>query len=124
MGLSLGLGIGLSSNHSASPASAPDMICGAVHSGHEISAAHKGKALVLSPHVVYWKAGQPDVFWLDAVVVSEDGTPPNKAKLGSFKLSDLTGIVVLATTFEPFADFQPGNPKYAGKTRCIVQTVE
>ena len=123
MGLSLGLGIGLSSNRSPNPASVPDIICGAIHSHHQINATDKGKALVLSPHVVYWNAGQPDVLRLDAVVVSEDGVAPNKPKLKSFQLADLQAVSALATPFEPFADFLPDNPKYAGKTRCIVQTV-
>ena len=120
MRMGLGLGLGFTTNRTSAPTSVPDIICGAVHNRKEIGATVKSKALVLSPHVVYWKAGQPDVFWLDAVIVSEDGTPASKAKLGSFKLTDLSGVTALETTFEPFAGFKPDNPQYAGKTRCVL----
>ena len=120
MGLSLGLGLGIGSNHSTPPASVPDLICGAIHSRHEISATHKGNAFVLSPHIVYWKAGQPDVFWLDAVVVSENGNPASKPKLDGFKLTDLAGLSVLEAVFEPHVGFKSDSPQYTGKTRCVL----
>jgi hypothetical protein len=68
--------------------------------------------------VTYWHGSNQADLFLDAVV--EGG---NKPKLSTFKLSELSGTTVLATTFEPFARFHPDDPKYLGKTRCIVQRV-
>ena len=118
MGLTLGLSLG--NNQTTPPPSVPDTICGAIHSRHEISANRGTTALILAPHAVYWKIGQPDALWLDAVIVSENGTPPRKAKLDGFKLTDLADVTALEATFEPFAGFKPGSSKYAGKSRCTI----
>jgi hypothetical protein len=125
MALSLGLHLGLGSIATAPrpQPTAADTVCGAIHNLHQIAAARGNKDFVLAPHVIYWKASRPEELWLDAVVISENGSEPNKPKLKSFELADLEGIEVLQTSFEPFVGLHADDPEYAGKTRCIVQTV-
>jgi hypothetical protein len=119
VGLGIGLGLGLSSSHGA--AVTPSPLCAAMARKVCVTATEKGHAFLLAPHIVY--TGNKDQHFLDAVVVERDGKAPNKPKLETFKVADLTEIAVTDQAFTPEAGFKPGRPKYEGKTICVVQIV-
>jgi hypothetical protein len=118
VGLGLGLGLGLGQNVAATSGRSP--LCEAIHRKVCVSAERKNKQLLLAPHVVYTDA---DAQYLDAVVVAENGKKPNKAKIATYAVADLASVAITDTTFKPNTGFKPNDPKYAGKTVCVVEMV-
>lgn len=123
LSLGIGLGLGFSTTQPPSQPTSEAFICSAIDNRRCISADRGNKAFVLAPHVIYWKSSRPDEFWLDAVVVSENGNAPNKPKLKSFEIADLEDIALSDAPFEPLTDFRPDDTDYAGKTRCVINLV-
>lgn len=118
---SLALGLGLGMSGSRRPAQPYDVLCQAIANKVCVTAADKKGALVLAPHVVY--RGNNEQYFLDAVVVAQDGKAPNKPKLDTFKVADLSAIDLTNDTFAPEAGFNPDDAKYRDKTVCVVQIV-
>lgn len=121
-GLSLGLGLGLTSRNRAAPkAELPEnVLCRAISQKLCVSGDHKGKDVILAPHVVYHTDGPTD-FRLDAVEI--DSKKPNKAKLATYKVADLERLTVTDFPFAADPRFNPDDSEYAGKVRCIIQLV-
>lgn len=120
VGLGLGLGLGIGSG--ARPNVSKGPICDAITAGVCISVVEKKHTLIIAPYVVY--AGHQGAQQLDGVVVERDGKAPNKPKIDTFTVNDLSGVSILTDRpFTPIAGFDPANPDYAGKTVCIVNLV-
>jgi hypothetical protein len=75
-----------------------------------VTATYNKADFVMAPHILYTKH---DEMFIDAMVVERDGNPPREAKLGTFKLSGLSGIALTGRRFEPFPGFDPADAKYA-----------
>lgn len=84
-----------------------------------VTATYNGGTVVLAPHIAYTKHGDMHV---DAVTISRDGNPPREEKIGTFKLSGLNDLTLLAD--KPFAKsalFEPEAEKYAGVALMAVE---
>lgn len=113
--ISIGLGL-IPSSARPQPT---DSLCAAIADRVLVTAEHKGKAVKLAPHVVYRSKHDANDLRLDAVTVERDGKP-NKAKLESFKFSDLSDLVATSEAFTPDPGFDPDDPEYADKPVCII----
>lgn len=121
MPMNLGLGLGLGSIATSQRPTPTNPLCDAIKRLLCVSAKEKGHAYLIAPHIVY--RGPKDAQLLDGVVIEKDGKVPNKKKLETFKVADLTEIAVTGTAFTPEAGFDPSRPKYDGKTICVVEIV-
>jgi len=79
-------------------------------------------ALKLAPHIVY-KRGRREILTLEAVLIERNGNPVNRESMRTYRVDDLSDIAVTSDGFTIFADFDPSEPEYAGRTICVVQTV-
>lgn len=75
-----------------------------------LSATYNRAAFTLAPHILYTRHGEP---FTDAMVIACDGKPPREPKLGTFKLSGLSGVALTGVQFEPQPLFDPTDVKYA-----------
>lgn len=82
-----------------------------------VTATYNGGVVLLAPHILYTKH---DDLFIDAVTLERAGQPPREIKLGTFKIAGLKDLAPAARTFDPFPDFQPNDPRYAGTTLFVV----
>ena len=69
--------------------------------------------MTLAPHILYTRHNE---LYVDAVTVDRDGRTPREVKLGTFKLSGLTGLTRVDRGFAREPIFDPGDSRYAGVT--------
>jgi hypothetical protein len=115
----LGLGLGLGSRAGRNP---PNPLCDAIAALKLVTATDGNVTLKLAPHVVY-RRGRREIPTLDAVLIERNGNPVNRESIRTYRVDDLTDITVIDEGFTVFADFDPDEPEYAGRTVCIVQAV-
>jgi hypothetical protein len=82
-----------------------------------ITATYNGGVVLLAPHILYTRH---DELFIDAVTVEREGRPPREVKLGTFKLAGLKDIAAAPRPFEPFAEFDAQESRYAGTTLFAV----
>lgn len=116
-GLGIGLGLGLGPNGSSKPP-----LCAAIEAMRTVTADDGNDTLTLAPHIVY-KRTRREIVTLDAVLIARNGQPVNRESLRTYRVDDLSNIVVMDNGFSVFADFDPGDPEYTGRTICVVQAV-
>ena len=75
-----------------------------------LSVRYNNMDMILAPHMLWTKHGDLHV---DAVTVERAGSPPKIFKIGTFKLLGLGNVALTSRTFEPQAEFDPNDPKYA-----------
>lgn len=118
--MAIGLGLNLSLGSQGNPPQPP--LCQAIAAKRIVTAMDGDMALKLAPHVVYRRTRR-EIETLEAVVIERNGKPFNQTNLRSYRVADLSSIVVTDENFTVSPDFDPDEPEYAGRTICIVQTV-
>ncbi|WBO24499.1 hypothetical protein [Sphingomonas abietis] len=63
-----------------------------------------------APQILYRKKGG---VYLDAIVIERGGAAPAETKLGSFKLTGLTHLVITTEAFTPDASIDIGDARYS-----------
>jgi hypothetical protein len=76
-----------------------------------VSATYNRGWVRLAPYVLYEKDG---ALFLDAVTLERDGQPPREPKLGAFRLSGLSAVLLTSESFEPIVEVQKGQARYDG----------
>jgi WYL domain len=71
----------------------------------------------LAPHILYTKN---DAFYLDAVALERNGTPPREKKLGAYHLAGLSAVVLGDDAFQVEPVYDPAAERYAGTTMFAV----
>lgn len=109
----------ISAPRAASPADNPaTVIFEAVVKQQAISAVYNRVPITLAPHILYTRHGDMHV---DAVTLDRDGRPPREEKVGTFRLSGLSGLRLTPRRFTPSQLFDAGDPRYAEVTLMAVQ---
>lgn len=83
-----------------------------------VSVRYNNMDMILAPHMLWTKHGDLHV---DAVTVERAGGAPKVLKVGTFKLAGLGNVALTSRVFEPQADFDPNDPKYAEAPVASVQ---
>ncbi len=83
-----------------------------------VAATYNRVGVTFAPHVLYTRHGDLHV---DAVTLERDGKPPREVKLGTFKLSGLSGVRLTPRRFTPSPLFDPAAARYAGETLMAVE---
>jgi hypothetical protein len=83
-----------------------------------VTAAWNRDRVVLAPHVLYMRHGEP---FVDAVTVARNNMLPREAKLGTFKLSGLSDLKLSRRGFEPSSLLEPAAERYAGAALMMVE---
>ncbi len=83
----------------------------------QLTARYNKLALVLAPHVLYKRN---DSYFIDAITLLRDGTPPREPKVGSYNLAGLSEIDVLEDTFQVHPLFDRMDPKYRENTLFMI----
>lgn len=115
LGIGLGLGLGPRGGHNLP-------LCNAIAANKCVTANDGNITLKLAPHVVY-KRGKREVLSVDAVLIERNGQPVNRETLRTYRVDDLSDIVISDDGFTVLPDFDPSEPEYAGRTVCIIQAV-
>jgi len=118
-GLSLGLGLGLSSG-GARPA--PNPLCDAIARKVCVVANDGDDLLKLAPHVVYERT-RKEVVTLDAVLLARNDRASNNPRIRTYRVDDLSEVTLTDEAFTVLSGFEADDPEYAGRTICIVQPV-
>ena len=108
----------MSDTLTAPTASVTPIILEAIVRKQAIAATYNRVSMTLAPHILYTKHGDLHV---DAVALERDGRPPKEIKLGTFKVSGLSGIRLTPRQFSVNGLFRPGDPKYADETVMAVE---
>lgn len=93
----------------------------AIVTGRCVMATWNRDKVVLAPHILYMKHGEP---FLDAVTVARNNMLPRERKLGTFKVTGLGDIRPSARTFDVHPDFDAEAGKYAAGTLVAVSLPE
>jgi predicted transcriptional regulator len=93
------------------------ILCQAIIHRLCVMTTYNKRGVLLAPHIIFTRHDEP---YLRAVTIELDGKRPREAKLGTFKLTGLGPITTTARTFNRFADFNPDDADYAGKTVCVL----
>lgn len=83
-----------------------------------IGATYNRQSVVMAPHILYKKHGE---LHMDAMVVEREGLPPRELKLGTYKLTGLSGVVSTVRPFEPFGAFDAEDEKYREETVSVLR---
>jgi hypothetical protein len=90
----------------------------AVQTRRCVNAIYNRDKVVLAPHVLYMRHGEP---FVDAVTVARNGMLPREIKVGTFKLSGLGDLVLTGRSFEVHRAFDGAADKYAGAALITVE---
>lgn len=82
-----------------------------------ILATYNRTAMTIAPHILYTKHDEPH---LDGVVIARGGVPPKELKLGTFKLTGLSGLGLSPDSFMPQAVYDAATERYVGTTIATV----
>ena len=82
-----------------------------------VAIVYNRTAMMLAPHILYTRHDEP---FVDGVVLEREGKPPRELKLGTFKLTGLSGVTLTPISFEVQSLYEPENPRYEGVTLCKV----
>ena len=82
-----------------------------------VAATYNRMEVTLAPHVLYTRHGD---LHIDAVTLERDGKPPREEKLGTFKLTGLSGVRLTPRRFEASALFDADAERYRGETVMAV----
>ena len=82
-----------------------------------LSASYNKLSLVLAPHVLYKRN---DSFFIDAITVTREGSPPKEEKIGSYNLAGLTDVQVADAAFEVHPLFDRMDIKYRDNTLFMI----
>ena len=96
---------------SSGPETAASLLKRAIAGRTCVSAAYNRGRVKLAPYVLYEKGG---AIFLDAITLERDGQPPREPKLGAFRLSGLSGLLMTSEPFEPLSEVPIDQAKYAG----------
>lgn len=83
-----------------------------------VNATYNRDKVVLAPHVLFMRHGEP---YVDAVTVARNGMLPREIKVGTFKLSGLGDLVLTGREFEVHRAFDATSEKYAGGALVTVE---
>lgn len=83
-----------------------------------VAAVYNRTEVTLAPHVLYTRHGD---LHLDAVTLEREGRPPREVKLGTYKLTGLSGVRLTPRRFQPSALFDPGAERYRDQTVIAVE---
>jgi hypothetical protein len=89
----------------------------AVARGLMVTATYNKRRVKLAPHALFTRHGE---LYLDALTIEQDGAPPTSRRLGTFKLSGLTGTMATAMRFDPFSEFDRNDAKYSESLIAVV----
>ena len=102
-------------------ASAPDpstpVFLEAIVKLQAVAATYNRTEVTLAPHILYTRHGDLHV---DAVTLERDGRPPKEIKLGTFKLSGLSGVRITPRRFAPSTLFDANAERYQGESLITV----
>jgi hypothetical protein len=82
-----------------------------------LQASYNRATVILAPHVLYRRN---DSFFIDAITVSRDGSPPREEKIGSFNLAGLSDLLVVDTPFLVNPLFDRMDTKYRDATLFMI----
>lgn len=117
MSMNLGLGLGLGSHRAPQP---QNPLCAAIAALKMVTVNDGGLSLKLAPHIVY-RRGRWETLTLEAVLVERDGKPVFNDRLRTYRVDDLSEIVVTEDAFSISSEFDPIEPEYQTRTICAVQ---
>jgi hypothetical protein len=83
-----------------------------------VAAVYNRTEVMLAPHVLYTRHGDLHV---DAVTLEREGRPPREVKLGTYRLTGLSGVRLTPRRFEPNPLFDPDAERYRGETVMAVE---
>ena len=89
------------------------LIMEAIATRRGLWATYNGQVAKLAPHMLYTRHGE---LHLGAVVLERDRKPPRERKIGTFKLTGLSGLKLSDDGFEPESLFDAADPRYAETT--------
>ena len=84
-----------------------------------LNAVYNRDKVVLAPHVLYMRHGEP---FVDAVTVARNGMLPRETKVGTFKLSGLSDLAITGRAFVPHRQFASDAEKYVGSALVTIET--
>ena len=83
-----------------------------------VAAVYNRTEVTLAPHVLYTRHGDLHV---DAITLERDGRPPREVKLGTYKLTGLSGVRLTAQSFQPSALFDGAAERYRDQTVMAIE---
>ncbi|BAI99026.1 hypothetical protein SJA_P1-00740 (plasmid) [Sphingobium indicum UT26S] len=95
-----------------------DLLTQAIREQLCIRATYNRGLVRMAPHILYTRH---DALFVDAVVTERNGAAPAEAKLGSFRLTGLSGVAMTMEPFRRFVSFDPTDERYVGRTIATVE---
>ena len=99
------------------PAASTPILLEAIVKKQAVVVTYNRQEVTLAPHILYTRHGDLHV---DAVTLERDGRPPKEEKVGTYKLSGLSGVRLTPRRFLVSALFDAATERYAGETLLAV----